>query len=94
MGGIGYSCVYCNAVLLDADHAKKHVVDQCENSPHKVMRDQLNQTNILLAILVEDAGGEIRIPFGKLEMKRAQLLSIEPLIGELSLKLVDQAVAP
>ncbi len=87
-------CAYCQKPLVDTEHAVKHVVDQCENSPHKVMRDQLNQTNILLAILVEDAGGEIRIPFGKLEMKRAQLLSIEPLVGELSLKLVDQAAAP
>ena len=87
-------CVYCGKPLVDPEHAVKHVVDQCEHSPHKVMRDQLNQTNILLAILVEDAGGEIRIPFGKLELKRTQLLTIEPLVGELSLRLVEAEKKP
>jgi hypothetical protein len=36
-------CVHCGKPLIDAEHAKKHVVTQCPNSPAGKLRDVLVQ---------------------------------------------------
>ncbi len=48
-------CVYCEKPLLDVDHAKKHVLEQCPKAPWRARLAGLEQTNIRLQAALDDA---------------------------------------
>jgi chromosome segregation ATPase len=41
-------CVYCEKPLLDAEHAKKHVLEQCTKAPWRARLAELEQKNARL----------------------------------------------
>ena len=72
------TCVYCRKPLLDSAHAIKHVAEQCDASPQRALGAEIQRLKTLVAILVLDAKGNVRIPFATLESPRELLLNVTP----------------
>ena len=57
MIGLSIICAYCAKPLLDADHARKHVSEQCPSAPTVTLRRERDEALSLLRdvlVVVED----------------------------------------
>lgn len=76
-------CAWCGGILLDAEHARLHVVEQCKKAPWREellkLRRDLSTFRVFLAVLVHRMGSGLRItqheienlPLGNLTVKEA-----------------------
>lgn len=79
--GTAAHCAWCFKPMVDADHARKHVLEQCEKAPWRealiTARREAASFKLFMAVLVHRMGGDLllshheieNLPLGELTVK-------------------------